>query len=99
MFRLMTRPFLLLSLALLGLVSGLTAQDRYFPPRSAWEHRAPAELGLDHVPLDSARDFALRNEATAPRDQALGQQHPSGGANRCRRASAPRRSGALRAES
>lgn len=74
----MTRRYLSLSLALLSSASGLSAQDRYFPPRGAWEHRAPAELGLDAAALDSARAFAIRSESRAPRDQALGQQQSFG---------------------
>lgn len=74
----MTRRLLSLSLALLASASGLSAQDRYFPPRGAWEHRAPAELGLDVAALDSARAFAIRSESQAPRDQALGQQQSFG---------------------
>ncbi len=74
----MIRRFLSLSLALLASASGLSAQDRYFPPRGAWEHRAPAELGLDAAALDSARAFAIRSESRAPRDQALGQQQSFG---------------------
>ncbi len=74
----MTRRSLSLSLALLASVSTLPAQDRSFPPRGSWEHRAPAELGLDAAALDSARAFAIRSESRAPRDQALGQQQSFG---------------------
>ncbi len=74
----MMRRHLSLSLALLASVSTLPAQDRYFPPRGAWEHRAPAELGLDAAALDSARVFAIRSESRAPRDQAAGQQQSFG---------------------
>ena len=71
------RPSRLL-LALLAAAPALAAQDRYFPPRGAWEQRPPAELGLDAAALDSARAFALRSESTAPRDQALAQQQSFG---------------------
>lgn len=67
-----------LLLAFLVLAPALSAQDRYFPPRGDWEHRPPAELGLDPAALDSAREFAIRSESRAPRDQALGQQQSFG---------------------
>ncbi len=73
----MTRLFRALLVTLLVLAPQLAAQDRYFPPRGAWEHPAPAELGLDAA-LDSARAFAVRSESRAPRDQALGQQQSFG---------------------
>lgn len=74
----MTRLLRTLLVTLLVLAPQLEAQDRYFPPRSSWEHRAPSELGLDAAALDSARAFAIRSESRAPRDQALGQQQSFG---------------------
>jgi len=74
----MTRLLRALLVTLLVLAPQLEAQDRYFPPRGSWEHRAPAELGLDAAALDSARAFAIRSESRAPRDQGLGQQQSFG---------------------
>ncbi|MDX2207809.1 MAG: serine hydrolase [Gemmatimonadales bacterium] len=74
----MPSRLLFLLLFLLAAAPALPAQERYFPPRGAWEQRTPAELGLDGAALDSARAFALRSESTAPRDQALSQQQSFG---------------------
>lgn len=69
------KPFLLLSL--LFAVVPANAQSRpgkpavYFPPRGQWEHRAPGQMGLDSVQLQSAIRFARDNESRAPRDQEL----------------------------
>ncbi len=74
----MTRLLRTILVTLLVLAPQLPAQDRYFPPRGSWEHRAPAELGLDAAALDSARAFAIRSESRSPRDQAVGQQQSFG---------------------
>ena len=74
----MPSRLLFLLLFLLAAAPALPAQERYFPPRGAWEQRTPSELGLDGAALDSARAFALRSESTAPRDQALSQQQSFG---------------------
>src|ERR1041385_7883678 len=43
----------------------------YFPPRGAWERKAPAELGLDATKLQQAIAFAVANENPANKDVAL----------------------------
>lgn len=42
------------------------AQQRttYFPPRGAWQHKSPAELGFDSARLQQAVDYALANGST-----------------------------------
>ena len=54
---------LALSLALL-LVAGVgsAATADYFPPRGAWERKAPAELGIDAARLNGAIAYAVANE-------------------------------------
>ncbi len=42
-------------------VAAAAAAD-YFPPRGAWEHRAPAELGFDAAKLQQAIAFSVANE-------------------------------------
>ena len=49
--------------------SAASAAD-YFPPRGAWERRAPHDLGLDPARLREAVDFSLANENPATRDLA-----------------------------
>lgn len=46
-----------------GLASG-----QYVPPAGNWEHREPAEVGLDAAAIEAAIEFAKSNEASAPRD-------------------------------
>ena len=43
----------------------------YYPERGVWEHRAPADVGMDAAKVDSAVAFALAHESTQPRDLAL----------------------------
>jgi CubicO group peptidase (beta-lactamase class C family) len=44
----------------------------YFPPRHPdWEHRAPAQAGLDAARLQEAVALAIAGETKAPRDLAL----------------------------
>ncbi|GAA0537879.1 serine hydrolase domain-containing protein [Chitinophaga japonensis] len=45
----------------------------YFPPRGEWEHRAPAQLGLDTAQLQAAIRFAQENESKYPRNLELTQ--------------------------
>jgi CubicO group peptidase (beta-lactamase class C family) len=44
------------------------ARTAYFPPKGQWERRAPAEVGLDPVWIDSAIAFAKVSESPSPRD-------------------------------
>ena len=72
-----SRPFAAMkaTIALAFLASTAAAQKKlaapgaYVPPAGSWEQRAPAQLGLDAVRLDSAVAFAIANETKAPRDQ------------------------------
>jgi CubicO group peptidase (beta-lactamase class C family) len=50
-----------LLLSLILVVSALSAQTPYVPPPGKWEHKAPAEVGLDPVKLQQAVDFAQAN--------------------------------------
>jgi CubicO group peptidase (beta-lactamase class C family) len=59
---------------IVGAGSSALAQDLpYFPSRFDWERRTPAEAGFDAAALAEAVAFAIANETTAPRDQALVQ--------------------------
>lgn len=49
----------------------------YFPD-SNWQHREPAQAGIDAARLKEAIDFAVANESRAPRDQALGMYQTFG---------------------
>lgn len=77
------RPVLAVLLTLSS-AGGAFAQPRakaeapYFPPRGDWQHREPAQLGLDPAALSSAVAFAQANENKAPRDQAISQAQSFG---------------------
>ena len=45
------------------------AQTAPYFPGAAWEHRAPAQVGLSAAWIDSAVAYARFSETTAPRDQ------------------------------
>ena len=55
------------------LLAPAPAEGQYVPPRSDWESRAPAEVGMDAAALQAAVDFAVASESDAPRD--LEQAH------------------------
>ncbi|MGD9525053.1 MAG: serine hydrolase domain-containing protein [Gemmatimonadales bacterium] len=74
----MSTPGRLATLSLLLLAGGLPAQTPYFPPRGEWARATPRALELDQARLDSARVLAIRNEASAPRDQAEAQRRSFG---------------------
>jgi len=72
-------PFLRLVLTLLALaatLSGAAAQTAataggvYFPD-ATWDHKAPAEAGIDAQKLKDAIDFAVAGETKAPRDLVM----------------------------
>ncbi len=50
----------------------------YFPPRGAWEHRRPEEVGFDAAKLQQAIDFSVANENPSPKDVALELQQTFG---------------------
>lgn len=47
------------------------AQKNYFPPVENWEKRTPEQSKFDSAKLKSAIDFAIENEAKAPRNLEL----------------------------
>ncbi|MCW5959837.1 MAG: serine hydrolase [Pyrinomonadaceae bacterium] len=49
------------------------AQGAYFPSAENWETKNPQNLKIDAAKLKEAIDFAIANEAKAPRDQELSQ--------------------------
>jgi len=44
------------------------AEAQYVPPAGSWEHRKPADVGLDESALKAAIEFAQANESRNPRD-------------------------------
>jgi CubicO group peptidase (beta-lactamase class C family) len=50
----------------------------YFPDRFEWQRRSPQETGLDAAKLKQAIGYAVANETTNPRDQALTQRKSFG---------------------
>jgi CubicO group peptidase (beta-lactamase class C family) len=40
--------------------------SEYFPPRDHWEHRKPAEVGMDAAKLNAAVEFMKTHETAAP---------------------------------
>ena len=36
----------------------------YFPPAGSWQHKSPAEVGMDSAKLQAAIDFALAHGST-----------------------------------
>lgn len=60
------RPMLAAALCLASLA--VLAQQPYFPG-ATWQHREPAQAGLDAAKLKEAVDLAIASESKAPRDQ------------------------------
>ncbi|HXN15230.1 MAG TPA: hypothetical protein VN878_02560, partial [Usitatibacter sp.] len=54
----------------LGVRAETTAAAIYYPG-PLWQHRTPAQAGLDPERLKGAVEFAIANEARAPRDLTL----------------------------
>ncbi|MBS0188531.1 MAG: serine hydrolase, partial [Planctomycetes bacterium] len=56
-----------LKLALLAALSvaipALAQPAPYFPPPGAWEHRRPAELGVDNAAIQEAVDWAKEQDS------------------------------------
>jgi CubicO group peptidase (beta-lactamase class C family) len=50
--------------------AGSAATADYFPPRGAWERKAPAELGVDAARLNAAIAYAIANENPSSKDVA-----------------------------
>ena len=64
-------------LVVLWICTRVSAAD-YFPPRGAWEHRRPGEVGFDAAKLQQAIDFSVANENPSPKDVALELQQTFG---------------------
>ncbi len=73
-----TPIFFLLPALMLFQAGFAFAQSAYYPPAGAWERRTPEQSGFDAVKLKEAVDFAIANEAKAPRSQELGQAQTFG---------------------
>ena len=54
------------------------AQKNYFPLSEIWETRTPEQAKFDAAKLKEAIDFAVANEAKAPRDMELSQSQTFG---------------------
>lgn len=73
-----------LVLAIFASTAGAQRQPAagYVPSALSWEHRSPAQVGMDAAKLDSAISFAKANESRASRDleanhyQSFGRQEP-----------------------
>lgn len=71
--------YLLLSVLFICNTTLLPAQTKtgknavYFPPKEAWQHRDPADMGLDAAKLAAAIQFAKDNESKAPRNMEVAQ--------------------------
>ena len=61
---------LVVALFLLAHPLSASAQSVTFPGAS-WEHKTPADVGLNPALLKDAIDFAVANETKAPRDLAM----------------------------
>lgn len=72
----MKNNLLISTLAILFFISGLTAQEIYFPPAGEWQEKEASEFNLD---FSEAVEFAISNEYSESRDlrQAIlkGFQH------------------------
>ena len=54
--------------AALLLAASAAAQAPYYPPRDAWEHRTPEQVGLSAKAVQDAVATAIAAESTTPRD-------------------------------
>ncbi len=79
----MTRSISVLALFLWVEACSPTEVDPYFPlAGDAWEHRSPAQLGMDGVALAEAVAHAIANEPDSPRDLEAWMRSRSGGGGR-----------------
>ena len=60
----------LLGLLLVAFCAAAAGPAPYYPDRD-WQHKAPAEAGIDAAKLKEAVDFAIKAESHAPRDLVL----------------------------
>lgn len=63
---------------LVMLAQAAFAQKDYYPPVGSWDRRTPEQVKLDAAKLKEAIDFAVANEAKAPRSQAQAQTQSFG---------------------
>src|SRR3954452_5682654 len=61
---------LVVALVLLAYPLSASAQSVYFPGAN-WEHKTPADSGLNPALLKEAIDFAVANETKNPRDLVM----------------------------
>ena len=69
---------LVLILLLFAAPAAQFAQTNYFPPADDWRTHPPEQLKMDAAKLKEAIDFAVANEAKAPRDWDLAQAQTFG---------------------
>jgi CubicO group peptidase (beta-lactamase class C family) len=64
--QLAVRASLIAHLLLAGVVASVVAQSNrtYFPPAGTWQRKAPGELGMDSVKLQTAIEFAQSHGST-----------------------------------
>lgn len=43
-------------------------QSQYYPTRFDWEHREPAEVGMDAATIEAAVQYAIDHESSNPRE-------------------------------
>src|SRR5213075_2968160 len=60
-----------LLLVLAFLVPLASGAQTYFPDAGNWQHKAPAEVGMDAAKLKQAVDYAVKAEVPNPRDLTL----------------------------
>src|SRR6267142_2693705 len=80
MVRAWARPLLLLPALLLFAASAFTqarGPAAYYPDAD-WQHKTPAQAGLDAARLKGAIDFAIASESRSPRDLALNHHQTFG---------------------
>ena len=63
-------PGLRVVVVLAALLATTALAADYFPPRGAWEKKAPVELGFDAAKLKEAIDYAVANENPSSKDVA-----------------------------
>jgi CubicO group peptidase (beta-lactamase class C family) len=61
-------PRILIGALIVFLFLAGRAAAQYVPPAGSWEHRKPAEVGLDEAAIKAAIDFAQGNESKNARD-------------------------------
>jgi CubicO group peptidase (beta-lactamase class C family) len=72
--------FFVAAVAALAILSSASAQQvvPFFPERGEWPSRPPQQSGFDVARLDEAIKFAVANETSQPKDQALVQRQTFG---------------------